>query len=226
MRWAVAMLWMWAVAAGYTPCLDAPAAREPVVVQGEPRALRVAAGNWDAAIIVGRIAHILLNDGVGVEAEFDHSYGGSAAVLHDLIGCLNDNCSAVADFPAAHMDFENWYTEQGDRYLAAQPDRLEEGLIGYDGQEGLYMREDIAQRAWEEDQLPIEFFRTLRRNDRSWMNYFNKTEEIAVPADSGCRGDTAARMLSEGFPCDADGWFYPDVCKADKASCIPVLILV
>jgi len=218
-------LWLGASAIDYSPCLHSSASvRHRPVFRDEGRLLRVAAGNWDAAIIVGRIAQIILNEGVGVETDFDHGYSGSADVIRNLTGCLDAACSLTGAFPYAHMDFENWDTEEGNSILRAQPGSLLQGVIGYDGQEGLYMQEAIAAEVWRDHWLPLEYFRSLHHPRRPWMGYFTRPRDIFIPADSGCRGSIADRMASADFPCESDGWWYSPACAFNHDECIPAIM--
>ena len=41
----------------------------------------------------------------------------------------------------------------GDDILAAQPGVLEKGFIGYDGQEGLYVKRSLADKIWADHKL-------------------------------------------------------------------------
>merc|ERR1719424_1221962 len=161
---------------------------------GVVRTLRVGVGAWDAPIILGHIAQIILNEGVGENVDLYHKFGGSGGVIHNMTGCLDAACTTVEDFPFVHMDFENWFTAQGDEILAAQPSALEWGYIGYDGQEGLYYKKTLGDSIWNKYQLPLAYYQTMNHPDRKWMEFFNTTSQITIPSDSGCRGAASTSM--------------------------------
>ena len=88
------------------------------------------------------------------------------------------------------------------------------------------MRDEVGERVWQETQLPVDWYRTLQREDRgSWMKHFANTGNIAIPDDGGCRGDTAQTLLdAAGLTCSDDGWFYPEGHRDHTTECIPTLM--
>jgi hypothetical protein len=192
--------------------------------KGEEKALAVASGNWDSAIIVGRIAQIILNEGIGIETHLDSRFEGSASAIGNLTGCIDDACYDVREFPTVHMDFENWYTDAGLQIIETHPEVLHAGFTGYKGQEGLYMRQDVADRLWQDHAFLAEYYKSYYHTGHPWTPYFNRTSEIAIPPDSGCRGEAAEQMAKAGMPCSSDGWWYSPACSTDRNICIPVLM--
>ena len=208
-------------------CLDdaLPGTTRLVSPDGIPFDLTMATGNWDASIIGSEIARIILEEGAGLVVK-RNLVGGSGAALEMIIGCADPACDTVHDIPEGHLDFESWYTEAGEAVRLRYAERVATGFIGYDGQEGLYMREELAERVWNESQLPVDWYRTLSRDSREpWMRHFASTQDIEIPADSGCRGATADTLLAKaGLECDGDGWFYPEGHREHKEECIPTLM--
>ena len=132
-------------------------------------------------MILGRIFQIILNEGVGVAADFKGGLGGSGVVTAALAGCLDAPCDEVLDFPTVHVDLENWYTDVGDTIMKKHSSRLQHASVGYQGQQGLYIEKKVGMQMWIDDYFVVDYYMSFHNPERPCTKHVTSPDDTAIP---------------------------------------------
>lgn len=195
---------------------------------------------WESGHTVTAIFDIILREILGINTEFVCTWG-SVHAMKMLGGCQNPmdpSASCIVDgvpqlaVPLAHVSVESWVTTPAEvNEMNTYNTNL--GMIGYYSKSGLHMDKEIADEAFRNDRVSLEWWQSfvdLPNVADYFDNYAVVTEDIGrtLPGANvypGCKvGDSGyTELIGLGYAC-TDGWFFSPACEADKFSCIPVVL--
>jgi len=150
-----------------------------------PLALAASYG-WESGHTVTAIVDILLREVFGVNTEFVCTWG-SVHTMALLGGCNITNPWNVGEVfpcygdsklpsPLAHVSVESWVTTIDER-KAMNAHNANLGMLGYASKSGLHFDRAIATKAFEEDQVSLEWWESFVKPDVS--KYFDTYQDVA-----------------------------------------------
>eukprot|EP00928_Gymnodinium_smaydae_P039636 TRINITY_DN27034_c0_g1_i1.p1 TRINITY_DN27034_c0_g1~~TRINITY_DN27034_c0_g1_i1.p1 ORF type:complete len:997 (-),score=81.41 TRINITY_DN27034_c0_g1_i1:206-3196(-) len=212
-----------------------------MIYQGQsiPLILEASLG-WESGHTVSAIADIILREILGINTTFACTWG-SVHAMKMLGGCSNPMDANTSCFdggilqlprPLAHVSVESWVTTLAE-VSEMNTYNTNLGMIGYYSKSGLHMDKVIAEDAYRNANVSLEWWRSfvdLPNVADYFDSYADVAEDIRKKWPDGsvsprCReGDPGfAEIVGLGLTC-TDGWFFAPGCAADKLFCVPVIL--
>jgi len=192
--------------------------------------LTFALGAWTQFELTVMMADVLLREVLGIETKFVTTWG-SADLQRKVAGCQESNCSVDSerlDPPQAMVGLEAWVQSARENELMREMnDNL--GLIGYTAKIGLFMKKELYEEAWRRDRIALDWWRSLQLPGiaayfDTWSDVTASFEAWGIPPlckPGNPNFEALQRVVEE--PC-RDGWWFAPACRANRSTCIPVVL--
>ena len=208
---------------------------------------------WQSSEFLNILTSMLTEEVFGFHTRHHPVVGGNgAAPIYALAGCTDFNNvtdrGCHGDETQVHVSVDSWvgsYASAREKFNRENPRiaSVDLGGMGYDGEESIYLRRSVLEAAYQDNGLPLDFYKSYNTTFHNPKQYFDSISSVNISELQLCNAtqmsNTEAMNWYALYSGDYDGvvnnsqgdgyiancpdgrlWFSP-ACRQDTSLCIP-----
>ena len=166
---------------------------------------------WQSSEFLTLLTSMLTEEVFGFHTRHHPIVGGNgAAPIYALAGCTDFNNvtdrGCHGDETQVHVSVDSWvgsYASARETFNRENPRiaSVDLGGMGYDGEESIYLRRSVLQAAYQDNGLPLDFYKSYNTTFHNPKQYFDSISSVNISELQLCNATQMSKHGGYGVVC-------------------------